>query len=424
MTNRMPELLCPAGNLESLEAALHFGADAVYGGMKQFGLRAFAGNFDEDALTQAVEKMHGAGKKFYLTMNIFPFDDQLDDFIAAAKAARDIGVDAAIVSDLGAIAALRREVPELPLHVSTQASTVNAEAVRVYRDMGCERVILARETSIARAKEIIRRVPEMEIETFVHGASCMAYSGRCLLSAAMAGRSGNQGECAQPCRWHYSVVEEKRPGEYMPVCEDENGTYIFSAHDLNLMPLLPELTDAGIKSLKIEGRMKTAYYVATVTAAYRRALDLLADGGDFAAALPRCSMPVCYNGDLITERDVSAVSERYPDLPAVMIGRALIADPSLVMRLTGGKAADAKMLETFHDTLFVRYCEAFGDSRIAMLRMKEIWFYHLNLFENSEKTGKAIKKAKNAAEFQSAAAAVFRDCRVRANAVPLWFKPA
>ena len=145
---------------------------------------------------------------------------------------------------------------------------------------------------------------------------------------------------------------------------------------------------------------------------------------DFAAALPRCSMPVCYNGDLITERDVSAVSERYPDLPAVMIGRALIADPSLVMRLTGGKAADAKMLETFHDTLFVRYCEAFGDSRIAMLRMKEIWFYHLNLFENSEKTGKAIKKAKNAAEFQAAAATVFRDCRVRANAVPLWFKPA
>ena len=255
MTNRMPELLCPAGNLESLEAALHFGADAVYGGMRQFGLRAFAGNFDEEALTQAVEKMHGAGKKFYLTMNIFPIDDQLDDFIAAAKAARDIGVDAAIVSDLGAIAALRREVPELPLHVSTQASTVNAEAVRVYRDMGCERVILARETSIARAKEIIRRVPEMEIETFVHGASCMAYSGRCLLSTAMAGRSGNQGECAQPCRWHYSVVEEKRPGEYMPVCEDENGTYIFSAHDLNLMPLLPDLVDAGIKSLKIEGRI-------------------------------------------------------------------------------------------------------------------------------------------------------------------------
>ena len=144
----------------------------------------------------------------------------------------------------------------------------------------------------------------------------------------------------------------------------------------------------------------------------------------FEKALEKSTNPVCYNGDLITERDVSTVSERYPDLPAVMIGRALIADPSLVARMTGGKAADAKMLETFHDTLFVRYCEAFGDSRIAMLRMKEIWFYHLNLFENSEKTGKAIKKAKNAAEFQAAAAAVFRDCRVRANAVPLWFKPA
>ena len=167
-----------------------------------------------------------------------------------------------------------------------------------------------------------------------------------------------------------------------------------------------------ITELTIHPRVRQDFYKGRVREA------------DFAAALPRCSMPVCYNGDLITERDVSTVSERYPDLPAVMIGRALIADPSLVARLTGGKAADAKMLETFHDTLFVRYCEAFGDSRIAMLRMKEIWFYHLNLFENSEKTGKAIKKAKNTAEFQSAAAAVFRNCRVRANAVPLWFKPA
>ena len=205
-------------------------------------------------------------------MIIIP-DDQLDDFIAAAKAARDIGVDAAIVSDLGAIAALRREVPELPLHVSTQASTVNAEAVRVYRDMGCERVILARETSIARAKEIIRRVPEMEIETFVHGASCMAYSGRCLLSAAMAGRSGNQGECAQPCRWHYSVVEEKRPGEYFPVFEDEKGTYIMNSRDMCMIDHLPALLDAGITSLKIEGRTKSACYVGAVTNAYRHALD-------------------------------------------------------------------------------------------------------------------------------------------------------
>ncbi len=283
----IPELLCPAGSMDALEAALHFGADAVYGGMKRFGLRAFAGNFDAEALKRAVSLTHAAGKKFYLTMNIFPFDDQMADFISAAKEAQRLQVDAVIVSDLGAIAALRREVPTLPVHVSTQASTVNSEAVRVYEQMGCERVILARETSIARMKEIRTRVPGMELETFVHGASCMAYSGRCLLSAAMTGRSANQGECAQPCRWRYSVVEEKRPGQYMPVMEDENGCYIFSAHDLNLMPLLPQLLDAGVSSLKIEGRMKTEYYVATVTAAYRRALDLLRDHPDaFSAALP------------------------------------------------------------------------------------------------------------------------------------------
>lgn len=283
----IPELLCPAGNMEALEAALHFGADAVYGGMKRFGLRAFAGNFDAEALKHAVQMTHEAGKKFYLTMNIFPFDDQLDDFLDAAREAQRLHVDAVIVSDLGAMAALRREVPTLPVHVSTQASTVNSEAVRVYEQMGCERVILARETSIARIKEIRRRVPGMELETFVHGASCMAYSGRCLLSAAMTGRSANQGECAQPCRWRYSVVEEKRPGQYMPVMEDENGCYVFSARDLNLMPLLPQLLDAGVSSLKIEGRMKTEYYVATVTAAYRRALDLLRDSPDaFLTALP------------------------------------------------------------------------------------------------------------------------------------------
>ena len=207
-------------------------------------------------------------------------------FQEAAHLAKEIGVDAAIVSDLGAIAAIHRGVPNLLLHVSTQANTVNSEAVGIYHAMGCERVILARETSIKRMKEIVRRNPETDIEVFVHGAACMAYSGRCMLSAAMTGRSANQGACAQSCRWRYNVVEEKRPGEYMPVCEDENGTYIFSAHDLKLMPLLPDLLDAGVRSLKIEGRMKTDYYVSVVTAAYRRALDLLASNSDFSAALP------------------------------------------------------------------------------------------------------------------------------------------
>ncbi len=288
MMKKMPELLCPAGSMESLRAALHFGADAVYGGMKRFGLRAFAGNFDQEQLREAVRLVHEKGKKFYLTMNVMPFDDQMDDYVETARVAHGIGVDAAIVSDTGAIVTLRERVPELPLHVSTQASTVNAAAVKHYQALGCERVILAREVSLDRMKAMRAQLDDsMELEAFVHGASCVAYSGRCLLSAVLAGRSGNQGACAQPCRWQYAVVEQKRPGEYLPVCEDTNGTYIFSAKDLNLMPLLPQLVEAGISSLKIEGRMKTEYYVAVVTGAYRRALDLLAQGEDaFRAALP------------------------------------------------------------------------------------------------------------------------------------------
>ena len=286
-SRKLPELLCPAGTMEALKTALHFGADAVYGGMKRFGLRAFAGNFDEEQLKEAVALCHAAGKKFYLTMNVFPFDDQMDDYVETARIAHDIGVDAAIVSDIGAVVTLREKVPGLALHVSTQASTVNTAAVKHYQQLGCERVILARETSIERIGRMISSLAGMEIETFVHGAACMAYSGRCLLSAAMVGRSGNQGECAQPCRWQYHVVEEKRPGEYWPVCEDDNGTYIFSAKDLCLMPVLPQMIQAGVASLKIEGRMKTEYYVATVTAAYRRALDLYAeDPAAFEAALP------------------------------------------------------------------------------------------------------------------------------------------
>jgi len=287
MSRRLPELLCPAGTMEALKTALHFGADAVYGGMKRFGLRAFAGNFDEAQLRESVALCHAAGKKFYLTMNVFPFDDQMDDFVETARIAHEIGVDAAIVSDIGAVVTLREKVPGLALHVSTQASTVNTAAVKHYQSLGCERVILARETSIERISSMTANLDGMEIETFVHGAACMAYSGRCLLSAAMVGRSGNQGECAQPCRWQYHVVEEKRPGEYLPVCEDDNGTYIFSAKDLCLMPLLPRLIEAGVASLKIEGRMKTEYYVATVTAAYRRALDLYAQSpAAFEAELP------------------------------------------------------------------------------------------------------------------------------------------
>ena len=286
---RIPELLSPAGNREALEAALHFGADAVYGGMKRYGLRAFAGNFSLPELKDAVRRTHEAGKKFYVTMNIYPFDDELDGFADAAREALEAGVDAAIVSDPGAIRILRTRVPELPVHVSTQASTVNTPAAEMYRDMGCERVILAREMSLERIRAMKERLGDsLELETFVHGASCMAYSGRCMLSAYLTGRSGNRGECAQPCRWQYAVVEEKRPGVYLPVAEDERGTYLFSARDLCLMPLQPDQCRAGVSSLKIEGRMKTEYYVAVVTGAYRRALDLLRDGEEvFRETLPQ-----------------------------------------------------------------------------------------------------------------------------------------
>ena len=285
---RIPELLCPAGSRESLAAALHFGADAVYGGMKRYGLRAFAGNFDAEELREAVRLTHEANARFYVTMNIYPFDDELEGFVAAAKEAEAAGVDAAIVSDPGAIRLLRREVPGLPVHVSTQANTVNTPTAEMYREMGCERVILAREVSLERIRAMKRALGDsIQLETFVHGASCMAYSGRCMLSSYLTGRSGNRGECAQPCRWQYAVMEEKRPGEYYPVAEDERGTYLFSARDLCLMPILPELCEAGISSLKIEGRMKSEYYVAVVTGADRRALDLLKEGRDaFDRALP------------------------------------------------------------------------------------------------------------------------------------------
>ena len=285
---KIPEFLCPAGSRESLEAALHFGANAVYGGMKHYGLRAYAGNFDGDGLRDAVRRTHEANARFYVTMNIYPFDDELEGFVAAAREAEAAGADAAIVSDPGAIRLIRREVPGLAVHVSTQANTVNTPAAEMYRDMGCERVILAREVSLERIRAMKKALGDsIQLETFVHGASCMAYSGRCMLSAYLTGRSGNRGECAQPCRWQYAVMEEKRPGEYYPVEEDEHGTYLFSARDLCQMPILPDLCDAGVSSLKIEGRMKSEYYVAVVTAAYRRALDLLAESREaFDKALP------------------------------------------------------------------------------------------------------------------------------------------
>ncbi|MDY5730170.1 MAG: U32 family peptidase [Eubacteriales bacterium] len=272
------ELLAPAGNLSNLKTAMHFGADAVYGALKQFGLRAFAGNFSYEELAEALEIVHNKGKKFYLTLNAMPHDNAMDNLLELAKKAFEMGVDAAIVSDIGVMHALHSNIPALPLHISTQANTLNSSACNFYHStFGAERIILARELSLSQIAEIRKNIPaELALESFVHGAMCMAYSGRCLLSNALTGRDGNQGACTQSCRWKYSLVESQRPGEAMPIYEDEHGSYILSSFDLCMLDHLPDLCKSGLNSLKIEGRMKSEYYVATVISAYRRALDALA----------------------------------------------------------------------------------------------------------------------------------------------------
>lgn len=291
------ELLAPAGGMEQLKAAIRFGADAVYVGMKAYGLRAFAGNFDAEHLRAAAEHVHAHGKKMYVTMNLLPKDSDMAGFLAAAKQARAAGADAAIVSDLGAALMLREALPGWPLHISTQANVLNTRtALHFHQAIGASRIILSREMSLGEIGEMRLSLPgTVELEAFVHGAMCVAYSGRCLLSGALTGRSGNRGECAQPCRWQYHVAEEKRPGEYLPVFEDERGTYLFSAYDLCMIGHLHELAGAGISSVKLEGRMKTAYYVATVVGAYRRGLELLETQGEAAylEAVPELEAELC-----------------------------------------------------------------------------------------------------------------------------------
>lgn len=268
------ELLAPAGNFERLQVALQYGADAVYMAGKKFGLRAFADNFDDDELAKAVRFAHLLGKKVYITVNIFANNDDIDNLGEYFKYLERIHADAAIISDLGVFATARENAPALPIHISTQANTCNYSAAKMWRKLGASRVILARETSLDGIKRIRDEVGDTpELEAFVHGAMCMSYSGRCLLSNFLTGRGANHGECAQPCRWNYYVTEEKRPGEYMQIAQDDRGTYVFNANDLCMIRYIPELVNAGVSSFKIEGRMKTVNYTATVTKQYRAALD-------------------------------------------------------------------------------------------------------------------------------------------------------
>jgi len=272
---QLPELLAPAGNLEKLSSALDFGADAVYAGLEQFSLRAQADNLNWDDYLTALQLCHARGKRLYLTLNAFFRQAELSELTSLARKLATSPPDALIVSDPGALATLRSEAPEIPLHLSTQANTVNAAAIEFWGHHGVTRVNLARELGFDEMAAI-RKATGVELEVFVHGAMCVAWSGRCLLSAALTGRSANRGACTHPCRWNYALVEESRPGEYFPIEEDSRGSYLLNSRDLCLLEELPTLVAAGVDSLKIEGRMKSPYYVAAVTRVYREALDRLA----------------------------------------------------------------------------------------------------------------------------------------------------
>lgn len=271
---RKIELLVPAGSLEVLKTAVDYGADAVYIGGEAFGLRAKAKNFSMEEMALGVDYAHRAGKKVYVTANILAHNQDLEEAEKYFKELKKIAPDALIISDPGMFSIAKEVLGDMEIHISTQANNTNYATYRFWWQFGARRVVTARELSLEEIRDIRANIPEeMEIETFIHGAMCMAYSGRCLLSNYFTGRDANQGACTHPCRWKYSVVEEKRPGQYMPVYEDEGGTYIFNSKDLCMIEHIPELIEAGIDSFKIEGRMKTALYVATVARTYRKAID-------------------------------------------------------------------------------------------------------------------------------------------------------
>jgi putative protease len=276
---KIPELLAPAGNMEKLQIAIHYGADAVYLGGKSFGLRNLAANFDRKELDAAVAYAHDRGVKVYLTLNAYPANSDLSALQAYLGEIAPVPFDAYIVADPGVIDLVRELAPDMELHLSTQANTVNWRSALFWQKQGIKRINLAREMSLADINETAGRV-DLELEAFVHGAMCISYSGRCLLSSVMSGRNANKGECSHPCRWGYSLVEETRPGEYFPVLEDETGTFIFNSRDLCLIEHLPELASSGVSSIKIEGRMKGINYVGAVIRVYREALDRLAAEGD------------------------------------------------------------------------------------------------------------------------------------------------
>jgi len=276
--SRTPELLAPAGTLEKLVFAFCYGADAVYAAGPAFGLRAYAGNFTMAELAEGIQYAHRLGRKVYVPVNIIPHNDDLPELARYLEQLAALKPDAIILSDPGVLALCRQVAPKIELHLSTQANAVNSAAVRFWHEQGIKRVILARELSLAEISEIAIQVPDVELEIFVHGAMCISYSGRCLISNYLSGRDANKGECAHPCRYSYALVEEKRPGQFFPITEDHRGTYVMNSKDLCLYPHLADILSQNLAGLKIEGRMKSVYYVATITRAYRLAIDSLVRG--------------------------------------------------------------------------------------------------------------------------------------------------
>ena len=307
----MAELLSPAGNFEKLKAAILYGADAVYLAGQRFGMRSAADNFTVEELFLAADYVHQRGKKLYLTLNTMPHGDEYPALEQFLRDIKNAGIDAFIVADLGVMALIRRVLGDVELHVSTQAGIVSAEAALGYVALGAKRVVLARELTLSEIRSIREALPsDIEIEAFVHGSMCVSYSGRCMLSHHLTGRDANRGACTQPCRWNYKIVEEKRPDVPLPIEENELGTFIMSSKDMCTVSILPELIEAGIDSFKIEGRMKSAYYTAVVTNAYRMAMDAYA------------ASPDTYEFDVRLMRELESVSHRdyctgyYQELPA------------------------------------------------------------------------------------------------------------
>ena len=275
------ELLAPVGDMNKLKLAIHYGADAVYLASKRFGLRTFAGNFDLEELKVAVEYVHNAGKKIYITINMIPHDSDFDGLEDYVKYLDALSVDAVIVADLGVMQVVKRVAPNLAIHISTQANVTNSETANFYASLGASRIILARELSLEEIKVIRKNLPNnVELEAFAHGAMCISYSGRCLLSAFMTGRDANRGACVQACRWNYTIRETSKDNEY-PIEEDSKGTYILNSHDMCMIEHLDKLRDAGIASIKVEGRMKSEYYVANIINAYRKALDYMYSNNEY-----------------------------------------------------------------------------------------------------------------------------------------------